>query len=334
MEGSRSIMEGQRKLLLKNFQSPGDILMLTAAVRDLHRNHPGRFLTDVDTSCGHLWENNPYITKLNRDDPSVEIINCEYPLIHKSNQAPYHFIHGFAQDLSQKLKVPIQLTEFKGDIHISQDEQSWMSQIQEMGVNKPYWVLVAGGKYDYTAKWWNPDYYQEVVDKLVGKVLFVQTGEKDHFHKPLKNVINLVGKTDLRQLVRLIYNSVGVLSGITFAMHAAAAIPVRAGMPENRACVVVAGAREPTQWEAYPNHRFLSNTGALPCCKQGGCWKSRCQLVGDGDKKDFEGLCEAPIQITNDLRIPKCMHMIKPDDVVKAVNTYYDGGILEYIDKI
>jgi hypothetical protein len=26
-----------RKLILKNFQSPGDIVMLTAAVRDLHR---------------------------------------------------------------------------------------------------------------------------------------------------------------------------------------------------------------------------------------------------------------------------------------------------------
>ena len=48
-----------RKLILKNFQSPGDIVMLTAAVRDLHRSNPGRFVTDVRTPCGHLWENNP-----------------------------------------------------------------------------------------------------------------------------------------------------------------------------------------------------------------------------------------------------------------------------------
>ena len=39
-----------RKLILRNFQSPGDIVMLTAAVRDLHRAHPGEFLTDVRTS--------------------------------------------------------------------------------------------------------------------------------------------------------------------------------------------------------------------------------------------------------------------------------------------
>ena len=40
-----------RKLILRNFQSPGDIVMLTAAVRDIHRAHPGEFLTDVRTSC-------------------------------------------------------------------------------------------------------------------------------------------------------------------------------------------------------------------------------------------------------------------------------------------
>src|SRR5690349_876674 len=46
-----------RKLILRNHQSPGDLVMLTAAVRDLHRTFPGQFLTDVRTACGALWEN-------------------------------------------------------------------------------------------------------------------------------------------------------------------------------------------------------------------------------------------------------------------------------------
>ena len=57
-----------RKLILRNFQSPGDILMLTAAVRDLHRCHPGEFLTDVRTSCPELWHHNPHLTPLSEDD--------------------------------------------------------------------------------------------------------------------------------------------------------------------------------------------------------------------------------------------------------------------------
>jgi hypothetical protein len=63
-----------RKLILRNSQSPGDILMLTAAVRDLHRCQPGRFLTDVRTPCPALWENNPFLTSLNETDPEVESI--------------------------------------------------------------------------------------------------------------------------------------------------------------------------------------------------------------------------------------------------------------------
>ena len=39
------------RLILKSFQSPGDIVMLTAAVRDLHAAYPGRFQTDVRTSA-------------------------------------------------------------------------------------------------------------------------------------------------------------------------------------------------------------------------------------------------------------------------------------------
>ncbi len=35
------------RLILKCFLSPGDIVMLTAAVRDLHRAQPGKYQIDV-----------------------------------------------------------------------------------------------------------------------------------------------------------------------------------------------------------------------------------------------------------------------------------------------
>src|SRR6202795_1397626 len=82
-----------RKLILKNFQSPGDTVMLTAAVRDLHACYPNQFLTDTRTPCPALWENNPYITPLDENAADVEVIDCEYPLINQSNELPYHFVH-------------------------------------------------------------------------------------------------------------------------------------------------------------------------------------------------------------------------------------------------
>ncbi len=51
------------KQILANHQSPGDIVMLTAAVRDLHRQHPNCYITDVRTPCPALWEHNPTLLR-------------------------------------------------------------------------------------------------------------------------------------------------------------------------------------------------------------------------------------------------------------------------------
>jgi hypothetical protein len=103
-------------------------------------------------------------------------------------------------------------------------------------------------------------------------------------------------------------------------MHLAAAVPSK--NDRLRPCVVIAGGREPPHWEAYPGHQFLHTVGTLPCCASGGCWKSRCQTVGDNDPKDRENLCERPVQVTSDLRIPQCMAMIQPVDVIRAIERY------------
>lgn len=148
---------GMKKLILTNFQSPGDIIMLTAAVRDLHRCYPGRFLTDVRTSCPALWEHNPWLTPLDERDPDVEVVACEYPLIHRSNQEPVHFLWGFAEFLNEHLGLQIRVTEFKGDVHISNEEKHWFSKVEEIkGSNTPFWLITSGGKRDFTIKWWDP----------------------------------------------------------------------------------------------------------------------------------------------------------------------------------
>jgi hypothetical protein len=125
------------------------------------------------------------------------------------------------------------------------------------------------------------------------------------------------------------YHADGVLCPVTFAMHLAAAVVTKPGKPRNRACVVIAGGREPMQWEAYPHHQFLGTNGALLCCDQGGCWKSRCQPLNDGDPKD-QDLCVEPVDVSADLRIPKCMHMITAADVIRRIELHYEGGALQY----
>jgi ADP-heptose:LPS heptosyltransferase len=316
------------KLILRNFQSPGDIVMLTAAVRDLHLCYPNQHLTDVRTPCPHLWENNPLITPLSESDADVRIIDCHYPLIHLSNHAPYHFLHGFIAFLNEQLDLDIKPTAFRGDIHLSSLEKSWPSQVAEIiGEDLPFWIIVTGGKPDFTIKWWSAARFQQVVNALRGRVLFVQVGEEHHHHPPLEGVINLVGKTDLRQLVRLVYHAQGVLCPVTLAMHLAAAVEVKEKVPQNRACVVVAGGREPPHWEAYPHHQFIHTVGALTCCDQGGCWKSRTVPLHDGSEQDSpEKLCVDVVE-----SLPRCMDMIGADEVVRRIELYFKGGALAYL---
>lgn len=313
------------KLLLRSGQSPGDIMMLTAAVRDLHRACPGQFVTDVRTSAEALWEHNPYLTPLPDDDPDVRSIDMHYPAIHASNQRPYHFLHGYSQFLEEQLGVRIPVTEFQGDVHLSLEEKSWTSQVEETGEIGPFWIVLAGGKYDFTAKWWDPARFQTVVDHFQGRLRFVQCGEAGHWHPRLSNVVDLVGKTDLRQFVRLMYHAAGVVCPVTFAMHLAAAVETKPGTLLRRPCVVIAGGREPSHWEAYPHHQYLHTNGLLPCCEVGGCWKSRCQPVGDGDPKD-EDRCPRPVEVANQLQIARCMDLISAVDVIRAVERSLDAA--------
>jgi ADP-heptose:LPS heptosyltransferase len=317
-----------RKLILRNFQSPGDIVMLTAAVRDLHRACPGRFLTDVRTPCPHLWENNPHLTPIRDDDPEARVIDCQYPLVHRSNQEPFHFIHGFMQHLGAELGVAIRPTAFRGDIHVSDLEKSWFSRVREAaGEDVPFWIVVSGGKRDFTAKWWDPARFQEVVDHFRSRIHFVQVGEDGHHHPPLRGVLNLVGRTDLRQLVRLVYHAQGVLTPVSLLMHLAAAVEVKGGRPKNRPCVVVAGGREPPPWEAYPHHQYLHANGALLCCDDGGCWKSRVVPLGDGAEADRpENLC---VDVAGTL--PRCLDLITAADVIRRIELYFQGGAVRYL---
>jgi len=318
-----------RDLILRNFQSPGDIVMLTAAVRDLHRCHPGEFRTDVRTSCPALWEHNPWLTPLREEDPGVEVVDCHYPLIHRSNETPYHFLHGFVEYLNERLGLRIRPTAYRGDIHLSDAERAWFRTVETTaGEVTPYWLLVSGGKFDYTIKWWSPERWQRVVDHFRGRIEFVQVGEAGHHHPPLRGTVDLRGRTSLRALVRLVHHAQGVLSPVSLLMHLAAAVETRPGAPPNRPCVVVAGGREPPHFTAYPHHQFIHTVGALPCCANGGCWRSRTHPIGDGDEKDRpDQLCVWPVG-----PLPRCMDLIGADEVIRRVELYFDGGLCRYLD--
>lgn len=318
--------KGKRKLIIKNPHSPGDVVMMTAAIRDLHNTYPGEYKTDVRCACPEIFEGNPYITPIDSSDPDSVSMRAEYPLIHDSNEGSYHFIHGYRKYLETFIGRPIKQGKMKPDIYIRDEERSWYSAVREITRDdRPFWVVDAGWKNDFTAKQWAMTNFQKVVNHFKDKIQFVQIGHKQHNHPILKGVINLVGKTDLRQLIRLIYHSVGVLTPVSLPMVLAAGVPNYFTFPKTRACVVVAGGREPVQWQAYPNHRFLHTCGTMECCDLGGCWRSRVEKLGDGDKDKENSLCIFPTKVGGQV-IAGCMAKISEEDVIREIERHYLGA--------
>src|SRR5262245_14987819 len=226
-----------RKLILKTNFALGDIVLMTAAVRDLHRCYPGAFITDVRTPCGELWNYNPYLRHLSQDDPEVETISCDLSLIAWSNKVPYHALDSFIDNLNQQLGLHIRCTEFKGDLHLSKAEKHARSQVHRLADREiPYWLIFAGGRHEITIKWWDTDRYQQVVDHFKGRIQFVQAGNAIDHHPKLKGTTDLRGKTTVRQLLQLVYHSQGVLCGVSGPMHLAAAVETKRPAPRLRAC--------------------------------------------------------------------------------------------------
>jgi ADP-heptose:LPS heptosyltransferase/SAM-dependent methyltransferase len=337
-----------KKILLLNRLSPGDIMVMTNAIRDLHLAHPGKYLVDIRTPCNEIFDNSPYITKLQYDESQynqvnhrfsqtaqdennklfvrinagekelvkeflaqigdILVIDMHYPLIHESGTVGYHFSQGHRDWLEQVLEIKIHQTDLRPNLFLTQDEKDWPSPaLVKEGVDGPYWVINAGAKKDNTLKQY--PYYQEVVDLLKDKITLVQIGQESHLHAAFSGVVDMRGKTNTRELFRLIAKAEGVITCVSFPMHIAAAF--------SKPCVVVAGAREGTRWELYPNHQFLYVNGCLTCAPYDGCWRGK------------EDDCNNKIK-----NVPRCMSLIRPVDVAWAVERYYKGGLLEYAGEV
>lgn len=311
---------GVRKILLENNKCAGDVLVSTAALESVATLYPGRFWIGVDAHDNQpILESNPHVVPLRKDDPEVETVSWDYPMIHESQARPVHFMDAYTASLATVLGVSLYTTVNRPYVYLSDDEKAWTNQVQEI-TKQPtkFWLINSGFKNCFTTKAWLPENYQSVVDAFIGRITFVQIGRKEHNHLPLRGVINLLDKTDLRQLIRLAYHAQGCLGPSTFLQHLAAA--------HEKPYVLVDSAREPAAWMSYPKQTSLVQHAKLTCCSGGSCWKSRTVAINDG--KDGN-LCEQP-WFGGSVPIPRCSAMIQPGDVVKAIASYYDGGSLSY----
>lgn len=302
------------RLCLKHHLSPGDVAVMSAAVESLHRKYPGQYLTSVQTTCQEIWKHNPRVSSIPPHE--CKIVDMRYDAINECGSRAVHFMAAFCEHLGKEIGRPVPLLVNRPYLYLGPDEDRPLDVVKDIG---PYIVVNAGRKSDYTAKFAGSWLWQQVVDRLKGRVAVVQVGEKhaSHLHRPLDGAVDLIGKTGVRDLFRLVKYAKAAAGPVTFLMHVSAAF----GVPY----VAVAGGREEQSWEAYNTTIHLHTLGQLDCCKERACWKSRTVPLGDGDRKDAS-LCSLPVVDPAGESVPKCLAMIGPDGVVRALEQVLSGG--------
>lgn len=289
-------------LLLKTDQMPGDAVAMTAAIHSLHAAHPSKYITAVESPWPEVFEYNPNLVPAGTI-PGAQVVHMHYPAVHRCNDRGIHFMQGWCEFLGMALGVQVPLLTNRPHLYFPNPSPP----------TEDFWVVCSGGKRDFTTKLWGHRNYQEVVDYLHGRVRFVQVGAARDEHHKLERTESMVGMTTLRQLFDMVRHAKGVLCGISLLMHVAAAL--------EKPAVIVAGGREPVQWNAYPKQQYVHTVGALSCRSVQGhvgnaCWRSRVVPLGDGTVFDA-ATCERPVG-----GLPLCMGMISPAEVAELVLRY------------
>jgi ADP-heptose:LPS heptosyltransferase/glycosyltransferase involved in cell wall biosynthesis len=313
----------QKEIIFHNRQRIGDILMFTCAVRDFKAAYPDIKVNVISTAM-HIWDHNPNIDNsikpYYKNGKTLQTITANDFMIgdtnvlkigpgkgtNQSNRIDWHFANAFRISIEDNLGIHIPQGNSHPDIWLTEEEYNAPRITSE-----PYWILVIGGEKGWGCKMYPFERWQEFVNQNPS-ILFYQLGATGDNHPRLqgKNVVDYVGMTEdkntgIRDLFKLFLNAEGSIGLVSFHMHLASAFP---GKP----CIVVAGAREPVSFTQYPCHRYLATDGALTCGYPA-CW--HCDIANCEDKTEAG--------------IPRCVDLIKPEDLTRALNLYYDGGRLK-----
>ncbi len=297
-------------LLLRTNQAPGDAVAMTAAIYSLHNAHPGKYRTLVDSQYPEVFRYNPYVTEGPTNVEGMHIVQMHYPAIHDSNKRGIHFMQAWCEFLGKALGIEIPLLTNRPHLYFS--DTGGLPQ-------ENYWIVCSGGKNDFTNKLWGFQSYVRVLQTIGNRIKFIQVGDKVEEHPRLHGAYDLVGKTNLRQLFELVRRCKGVLCGVSLLMHVAAAL--------EKPAIIIAGGREPVQWNAYPKQHYLHTVGMLPCSSPqgdvgGACWRARVTPLNDGSYLN-KNLCERPIQFNYAGipvgTLPECMTLIDPAHVADLI---------------
>jgi hypothetical protein len=124
-------------------------------------------------------------------------------------------------------------------------------------------------------KEWYPERYQQVVDSFYPEYQFIQLGTQNDY--PLNNVVDLRGKTTVRETAALLKNASLLVTHVGFMMHLARAVELRS--------VIIYGGRERPDQSGYACfENIYSAVECSPCWLHNTCpYNKKCMEIISAD---------------------------------------------------
>lgn len=260
--------------------APGDDLLCTAVLRELRRR--GRENVWIASNYPEIFSGNGDVaTVVPFDSPYrryATIWRCDVRRLEYSRfsgdqgESPRRHIIA---ELCARAGITGRIT-LKPTFALTEQEQAFGTFAE----NKV--VIQSGGLsaiFPMRNKMWFPERFQGVVDELRRDIEFVQLGSAAD--PELSNVLDLRGKTSIRQSASILHHARAYIGTVGFLMHLARAVECPS--------VIVYGGREAPWQSGYTGNINLYN--GLPCSP---CWR--------WNSCDFERKCMTDITIAEVVR--------------------------------
>ncbi len=306
-----------KRVWLSHTISPGDSMVLTAAIESVGYYSPLTYTFKVQCSSREVFVNNPHCSDFPRDQADL-VIEAHYPDFAERNWRDVRYLQGYTHFLGEKLGLKLKCAVPSPRLYFSPAELAAPRLIDE-----PYVVINSGYKKDGTLKNWGIQNWIEVSNWIQSqglKVVQVGTTSPHHVHKPLPGAIDMRHNSPHRVLYKLALDSEYGLGAESYLHHIYAATPIR------KPFVCVASGIFPTTAMQYGTERYLCRQGTMDCCRTRGCGGTG----GPNTVVPGPGLvmCHYPDKV-GDEPVAGCLARIKPAEVIEAIKQWYlPGGVL------
>lgn len=283
-------------VILSTRWTVSQICALTSFIKQINRH----IQCNLAIQCPHpaILENNPYLNK-------VDIQYAAITKIELSLDKSLDIYKNIQNNLNKQLNINITKYENRPNLYLNNKESTWQPV-----VSPNYWLIDGSANKNNNTKIWHG--YQSVIDYFKGHESFVQIGLGEDEHYKLKNSLDMIGQTSLRELILWAYKAKGGIGSPGLLQHLMAAF--------DKPYFCIMGGIKPISICPYIKHQVFHTIGQLHCCRDTGCY-----LKELPNKNNTGFQCSNSIN-KNGYILPKCMDIIRPIEVISSIERFLESS--------